>query len=114
VRVYDRGLDVSLAETPATFGEYRLTYRTGDIVVPRVEAAEPLGLELADFANAIRTGDEPRSNGTLGLEVVRALEAAHRSIEQSGAPIDLGSADYDDRLSGVRRTRVGDVQLASN
>lgn len=89
VRVYDRGLDVSIASAPATFGEYRLTYRSGDIVVPRVDAAEPLGLELADFANAIRTGQEPRSNGQLGLEVVRALEAAHQSMERSGAPIEL-------------------------
>jgi predicted dehydrogenase len=80
VRIYDRGLDVSMAEAPATFGEYQLTYRSGDIVVPRIEAAEPLGLELADFANAIRTGAEPRSNSRLGLEIVRALEAAHVSI----------------------------------
>ena len=46
VRVYDRGLDVSIASAPASFGEYQLTYRSGDIVMPRIEAAEPLGLEL--------------------------------------------------------------------
>ncbi len=88
VRIYDRGLDVS-TEAPATFGEYQLTYRSGDIVVPRIEAAEPLGLELADFAHAIRTGAEPRSNAALGLEIVRALEAAHRSMELAGDPIEL-------------------------
>ena len=32
VRVYDRGLDFS--SPPANFGEYRLTYRTGDMVAP--------------------------------------------------------------------------------
>jgi predicted dehydrogenase len=90
VRIYDRGLDVAPVEAPATFGEYRLTYRSGDIVMPRIEAGEPLGLELADFARAIRTGEEPRSNGALGLEVVRALEAAHRSMERSGDSIALG------------------------
>jgi predicted dehydrogenase len=83
------GLDVSTTEAPATFGEYRLTYRSGDIVVPRIEAGEPLGLELADFAHAIRTGEEPRSSSALGLEVVRGLEAAHRSMERSGGPIEL-------------------------
>ena len=51
VRVYDRGMEFS---TPASFGEYQLTYRSGDVMIPRVEAAEPLGLELADFARAIR------------------------------------------------------------
>ena len=47
VRVYDRGFDFT---EPANFGEYQLTYRSGDMVVPRLDAAEPLGLELADFA----------------------------------------------------------------
>jgi predicted dehydrogenase len=103
VRIYDRGLDVSLAEAPATFGEYQLTYRSGDIVVPRIEAAEPLSLELADFANAIRTGEEPRSNSALGLEIVRALEAAHVSMERSGDPVALayeeaGASEQDGAL----------------
>jgi predicted dehydrogenase len=92
VRIYDRGLDFSQVEAPATFGEYQLTYRSGDIVVPRIEAAEPLSLELADFARAIRTGEEPRSNSRLGLEVVRALEAAHSSMERAGEPIELADA----------------------
>jgi predicted dehydrogenase len=89
VRVYDRGLDVATTEAPATFGEYRLTYRSGDIVMPRIEAAEPLGLELADFARAISTGAEPRSSSRLGLEIVRALEAAHLSMARLGDPIEL-------------------------
>lgn len=88
VRIYDRGLDVC-KEAPATFGEYQLTYRSGDIVVPRIEASEPLGLELADFAHAIRSGQAPRSNCALGLEIVRALEAAHVSMERLGDPIEL-------------------------
>jgi predicted dehydrogenase len=98
VRVYDRGLDVSTTKAPATFGEYRLTYRSGDIVVPRIEAAEPLSLELADFANAIKTGEEPQSSSRLGLEIVKALEAAHMSMERSGEPIQLPDAD---RSGGV-------------
>jgi len=89
VRIYDRGLDVSMVQAPATFGEYQLTYRSGDIVVPRIEAAEPLGLELADFAQAIRTGEQPRSNSRLGLEIVRALEAAHLSMARGGDPVEL-------------------------
>src|ERR1700761_1342824 len=44
VRLYDRGLE--FAEPPATFGEYQLTYRTGDMVAPQVKPAEPLGLEM--------------------------------------------------------------------
>ena len=39
VRVFDSGVTL---RDPETFGEYTLTYRTGDIVSPRVDIAEPL------------------------------------------------------------------------
>ena len=84
VRVYDRGMDFI---TPENFGEYQLTYRSGDIVMPRLDAAEPLGLELTDFAEAVRTGSTPRSNAALGLEIVLAMEAAQRSLERNGEPV---------------------------
>ncbi|WP_028060380.1 Gfo/Idh/MocA family protein [Candidatus Solirubrobacter pratensis] len=84
VRVFDRGMEFA---PPKTFGEYQLTYRSGDMVVPRLEAAEPLSLELADFARAIRTGAEPRSNAQLGLEIVLAMEAAEESLRRNGEPI---------------------------
>ena len=89
VRVFDRGMEFS---TPKTFGEYQLTYRSGDIVVPRLEAAEPLSLELADFAHAIRTGAEPRSNAQLGLEIVlgdggrRGVAAPQRRADRGHQP----------------------------
>jgi predicted dehydrogenase len=86
VRVYDRGLDL---EFPQTFGEHQLTYRSGDIVMPRLDAAEPLSLELEDFARAIRDGSTPRSNAELGLEIVLAMEAAQRSLDRNGEPVAI-------------------------
>jgi predicted dehydrogenase len=91
VRIYDRGLDFS--DPPANFGEYRLTYRTGDMIAPQIQAAEPLGLELRDFASAIREGSTPTSNSRLGLEVVFALEALERSLHAKGEPVKVRSAD---------------------
>jgi predicted dehydrogenase len=89
VRVYDRGLDVQLP-APATFGEHQLTYRTGDMVAPRIEVAEPLSLELEDFARVINTGSRPRSHARLGLEIVRVLDAAKLSLERGGEPVVIG------------------------
>jgi predicted dehydrogenase len=86
VRVYDRGFDFT---EPKDFGEYQLTYRSGDMVAPRLDPAEPLGLELADFARAIETGDAPRSDAALGVEIVKILDAAHRSLTSSGQPVAL-------------------------
>jgi predicted dehydrogenase len=81
VRVFDSG---AIVPNPETFGEYRLTYRTGDIVSPRVEAAEPLYLELEDFCAAILEGTEPRSSAQIGLEVVQVIEAVHASLARGG------------------------------
>src|SRR5205814_1844004 len=86
VRIYDRGMEFSV---PQNFGEYQLTYRSGDIIAPRVEAAEPLSLELQDFAKAIATGSTPRSHAQLGLEIVLALEAAEESLHRDGHPVAI-------------------------
>jgi predicted dehydrogenase len=88
VRVFDSGV---MLKDPVTFGEYQLTYRTGDIVSPRLEVAEPLALELTDFCTAIRTGTVPRSCRELGLEVVRIIEAVDASLDQQGSRIELAS-----------------------
>ncbi len=80
VRIFDSG--VTLPD-PETFGEYKLTYRTGDIVSPRIEAAEPLYLEVADFCAAILDGSEPRSSPEVGVDVVRMIEAVDHSLEQT-------------------------------
>jgi len=77
VRIFDAGVELP---NPESFGEYRLSYRTGPIVSPPISAAEPLGLELEDFLHAIRTGAEPRSSAQLGLEVVRMIEAVDSSL----------------------------------
>ena len=89
VRVFVYGV---VPKDPQTFGEYKLTYRTGDIVSPRLEAAEPLAVELADFCNAIREGTTPRSSAELGLEVVRMIEGVDSSLEQSGARVAIDAA----------------------
>jgi predicted dehydrogenase len=86
VRVFDSG--VHLRE-PETFGEFRLTYRTGDIVSPRIDASEPLSLELRDFCRAIRKRTPPRSSSVLGVEVVRMMEAVDRSLASDGMRIAL-------------------------
>jgi len=84
IRVYDRGMDVA---PPANFGEHQLICRTGDVVIPRVQPQEPLSLELQDFAHAIRTGEEPRSNLALGVEIVAAVEMAEASMRDNGMPM---------------------------
>jgi predicted dehydrogenase len=82
VRVFDSGVDLP---NPADFGEYKLTYRTGDIVSPAIRAVEPLRLELEDFARAISTGGRPRSSADLGASVIRTVVAVEESLAAFGA-----------------------------
>jgi predicted dehydrogenase len=88
VRIFDSGADLP---DPETFGEYKLTYRTGDIVSPKVGATEPLALQLTDFCQAIRNGGAPRSSAELGLDVVRLTETVDRSLSLSGRPVRVGT-----------------------
>jgi predicted dehydrogenase len=89
IRVFDSGV---MLRDPGSFGEYRLTYRTGEIVSPRVDPTEPLALELDDFCQAIRTGSRPRAHAKLGLDVVRMVEAAERSLLDGGSRAEVPPA----------------------
>ena len=89
VRVFDAG---AALRDPQDFGEYRMSYRTGDIVSPHVEATEPLAAEIRDFVQAVRTSSPPRSTATLGLDVVLTIEAVERSLAGGGVPIEVGGA----------------------
>jgi predicted dehydrogenase len=86
VRVFDSG---AVLRAPSTFGEFNLTYRTGDIISPRVEIVEPLYRELADFCTAVVSGLTPRSSARLGLEVVRTIEAVDASLASGGTRIEI-------------------------
>jgi predicted dehydrogenase len=79
VRVFDSGVQL---KEPETFGEFQLSYRTGDILSPRLDAVEPLLLELRDFCAAVRGLARPRSSEEIGLEVLRVIEAVDRSLER--------------------------------
>ena len=88
------------AEGSGDVREYRLTYRTGDIVSPRIDAAEPLSAQLQDFCEAVMFGTTPRSSAEVGLQVVQMIEAADRSHASGGANVAL---DAFDPLSLVQR-----------
>jgi len=71
IKIYDRGVDFT---APQNFGEFQLTYRTGDIVSPHLGNSEPLLTEIEQFIDCAETGAVPRSSGEFGAEVVRVLE----------------------------------------
>jgi predicted dehydrogenase len=82
VRVFDRGV---VYRDPETFGEYQLSYRSGDILSPLIPTTEPLVTELAEFVRLIRTGETSRDL-ELARQVVTLVEAAQASLDGGGVP----------------------------
>ena len=87
IRIYDKGVSRGYD----SYGDW-LTLRFGDITIPRLEMTEPLKLECREFLECVRTGKAPVTDGEDGLRVLRVLEAAQRSLEQRGAPVELAAA----------------------
>lgn len=87
IRVYNRGIDVP--DHTTTFGEFQLSYRYGDIVSPYLHLSEPLAIECGHFAEAILSGNTPRSDAYDGVRVVRVLEAADASLAAEGAFVEI-------------------------
>lgn len=87
IRIYDKGVTV----TPHydTFGEFNLSYRYGDILIPRLDDAEPLKVACQHFVDCVEKGVRARSSGVHGLDTVRVLEAAVASIRDGGRVIDV-------------------------
>ena len=95
VRLYDHGVDF---HEPSTFEEFELRYHTGDIIAPRIDAAEPLRIEAEHFLDCIESGRKPLSDGAAGLRVVRILEAAEESLHREARPV---AVSVETRFVGV-------------
>jgi predicted dehydrogenase len=99
VRLYDHGVDFP---EPSTFGEFELSYHTGDIIAPRLDTSEPLRVEAEHFLECVESGDRPLSDGAAGLRVVRVLEAAEQSLNSDSCSVSIGTEAGWQSARGVR------------
>jgi len=82
LKIYNKGAHVH--------ADPGVSYRFGEVTIPYIDWIEPLHLECEDFANAIRTGGQPRAHGGVGLEVVRVLAAVQEALEmQEGRSLSI-------------------------
>ncbi len=106
IKMYNRGVEIKEKESV-----YRalVEYRIGDMYAPHVDQREALSLMTKDFVDAIRTGKPPVSDGRAGMNVVRILEAADRSLHSGGKPVRLsaeGEAEEEYDFDGVFRKHL--------
>lgn len=81
IRVYDKKVTIPQETGSGQFIDFKPSYFTGDITIPRVAPVEPLKIQLQHFLECIRTGQTPRTSGRVGLKVVRMLEAADQVLQ---------------------------------
>ncbi|MFZ0043961.1 MAG: Gfo/Idh/MocA family oxidoreductase [Solirubrobacteraceae bacterium] len=103
VRLFDQGV---VYRDPETFGEYHLSYRSGDVISPRIESYEPLGLEMADFVNAIRSGVTMEYHTAIARSVVRLVEAADQSLREGGREVSVQPDVSENQLTAARGVAV--------
>ncbi len=103
VRLFDQGV---VYRDPETFGEYHLSYRSGDVISPRIESYEPLGLEMADFVSAIRSGVRMEYHTAIARSVVRLVEAADQSLREGGREISVEPDVSENQLIAARGVAV--------
>ena len=81
IRIYDKGADL---KDPESFDEFQLTYRSGDVLSPRLGAYEPLSKTVEHFVECVRNGKKSRTDGIKGVKVIKVLEAIDRSLKSNG------------------------------
>jgi predicted dehydrogenase len=88
VRVYDKGVMVTRRDEqtdPEAAYTTLVSYRTGDVWVPKLDSTEALKAVSKEFIAAIQETRPPLTDGRAGLRVVRLLEAAQESIKKGRA-----------------------------
>jgi predicted dehydrogenase len=86
VKIYDRGVDIKNTE-----GVHNLlvSYRSGDVHVPKVEHTEALKSEVDYFVDCVENNKKPFNDGEAGLKVVKMLEAADKSLKNDCKKVAL-------------------------
>jgi hypothetical protein len=82
VKIYDKGVERHNGNGNAY--DLRVSYRAGDLWVPRVEQAEALKHETQYFVDCVLGNVTPFNDGKAGLRVVQMLEAIDTSMAKTG------------------------------
>ena len=80
VKIFDKGVEIL-----ENHDRYKtlVQYRTGDLLVPKVDQTEALESACRHFIHCVQTGETPLTDGYAGLRVVELLQAAERSIKEA-------------------------------
>ena len=87
VKIYDKG--VTISQSPEAVYEMLVSYRSGDMWAPRLDATEALHTEALHFIDCIENKKQPETDGLAGLRLVRTVEAAEKSLRAKGQLVEI-------------------------
>lgn len=100
--IYDKGVTIAPGDDPEKIYGELVSYRSGDVLAPRLDDREALAVEVDELLGCILNGGTPTADGLAGLRTVQVLEAATRSMRDGSRPVDL--REY--HPSGVTPLRI--------
>lgn len=86
LKIYDKGVDRVVDENSY---ETLLTLRSGDILTPTISMEEPLKIECREFLDCVSHSRQPLADVDNGIEVLKVLEGAQKSLDAGGAKVVL-------------------------
>jgi predicted dehydrogenase len=86
IKVYDKGVQITSGQSVY---DLLVSYRSGDVWGPKVDATEALRFELGYFLDCVLNDKTPSNDGVAGLRIVRLLEAAEHSLKNRGRVVTL-------------------------
>ncbi len=92
IRIYDKGVGLHsiLKDSSDPKSESRrFIYRTGDLLVPRLEPNDALHDLAKHFLDVIHGRDTPKTGTQSGIEIIRVLEQAEQSIYSDSRKLKL-------------------------
>lgn len=91
IALHDKGIRINT--TSATSARYE--QRHGGVDTQKIVKEEPLRVACLDFLHCIVSGETPKSDGMMGLRVVRLIEYLHKSLTTSipvAVPMEVSHA----------------------
>lgn len=89
VRIYDSGVKLLSPDPETSDFRHMVEYRKGDVWIPHLPGTEALATEVSHFADCILNDKHPLTNGQAGIQLVKMLEAASKSLRLKGQPIPV-------------------------
>lgn len=81
LKIYEREIDKSLMSSTPEYSDHLSIVRIGNIYIPKLEQSEPLKNQVKHFLECIQKNKNPLTDGKDGLDVVRILEMADKSLK---------------------------------